>query len=201
MPGLRCTGSPGAPGETGGEGWVRLAPDATAGLGAPGAGTPRPVSCVLPELFPTCVPGGKILPGCEESAAGPTVWHWACVLSSLKVGFQCGGVQAEQPLPGDHAAAGRVWWPLCSWPVPLPSQGSGAALTSLVLPDDAFINPHLAKIFERVRQSADFMPLKQMTVRQAAHGGPRSSGHFLSLCGRGGLWVLLRVPHVAGLCS
>uniref|UniRef100_A0A8D1RBB4 Atypical kinase COQ8A, mitochondrial n=2 Tax=Sus scrofa TaxID=9823 RepID=A0A8D1RBB4_PIG len=28
--------------------------------------------------------------------------------------------------------------------------------------DDAFINPHLAKIFERVRQSADFMPLKQM---------------------------------------
>ncbi|ERE73576.1 chaperone activity of bc1 complex-like protein [Cricetulus griseus] len=29
--------------------------------------------------------------------------------------------------------------------------------------DDAFINPHLAKIFERVRQSADFMPLKQMT--------------------------------------
>ena len=33
------------------------------------------------------------------------------------------------------------------------------------LPDDAFINPHLAKIFERVRQSADFMPLKQMMVR------------------------------------
>lgn len=31
-------------------------------------------------------------------------------------------------------------------------------------PDDAFINPHLAKIFERVRQSADFMPIKQMTV-------------------------------------
>uniref|UniRef100_A0A669CS19 Atypical kinase COQ8A, mitochondrial n=1 Tax=Oreochromis niloticus TaxID=8128 RepID=A0A669CS19_ORENI len=29
--------------------------------------------------------------------------------------------------------------------------------------DDAFINPHLAKIFERVRQSADFMPIKQMT--------------------------------------
>lgn len=31
--------------------------------------------------------------------------------------------------------------------------------------DDAFINPQLAKIFERVRQSADFMPIKQMTVR------------------------------------
>ncbi|KAL7987414.1 hypothetical protein Chor_006333 [Crotalus horridus] len=28
--------------------------------------------------------------------------------------------------------------------------------------DDAFINPQLQKIFERVRQSADFMPLKQM---------------------------------------
>ncbi|XP_020310282.1 atypical kinase COQ8A, mitochondrial isoform X4 [Oncorhynchus kisutch] len=30
-------------------------------------------------------------------------------------------------------------------------------------PNDAFINPQLAKIFERVRQSADFMPIKQMT--------------------------------------
>lgn len=34
-----------------------------------------------------------------------------------------------------------------------------------LLSDDAFINPHLQKIFERVRQSADFMPLKQMMVR------------------------------------
>ncbi|XP_030724360.1 atypical kinase COQ8A, mitochondrial isoform X1 [Globicephala melas] len=42
----------------------------------------------------------------------------------------------------------------------------GAALKlgqMLSIQDDAFINPHLAKIFERVRQSADFMPLKQMT--------------------------------------
>lgn len=38
-------------------------------------------------------------------------------------------------------------------------------LFSLVLSDDAFINPQLAKIFERVRQSADFMPTKQMMVR------------------------------------
>jgi len=30
--------------------------------------------------------------------------------------------------------------------------------------DDAFINPQLAKIFDRVRQSADFMPTKQMMV-------------------------------------
>uniref|UniRef100_A0A2K5KDF1 Atypical kinase COQ8A, mitochondrial n=1 Tax=Colobus angolensis palliatus TaxID=336983 RepID=A0A2K5KDF1_COLAP len=43
-------------------------------------------------------------------------------------------------------------------------RGAGWALGGLNLsaPNDAFINPHLAKIFERVRQSADFMPLKQM---------------------------------------
>lgn len=35
---------------------------------------------------------------------------------------------------------------------------------SSVLSDDAFINPQLAKIFERVRHSADFMPPKQMMV-------------------------------------
>ncbi|KPP63872.1 hypothetical protein Z043_117829, partial [Scleropages formosus] len=41
----------------------------------------------------------------------------------------------------------------------------GAALKlgqMLSIQDDAFINPQLAKIFERVRQSADFMPMKQM---------------------------------------
>lgn len=38
------------------------------------------------------------------------------------------------------------------------------------LSDDAFINPQLAKIFERVRQSADFMPSRQMTV---GNGEPR----------------------------
>nr|XP_060610147.1 atypical kinase COQ8A, mitochondrial [Anolis sagrei ordinatus]XP_060610148.1 atypical kinase COQ8A, mitochondrial [Anolis sagrei ordinatus] len=41
----------------------------------------------------------------------------------------------------------------------------GAALKlgqMLSIQDDAFINPHLQKIFERVRQSADFMPIKQM---------------------------------------
>lgn len=36
------------------------------------------------------------------------------------------------------------------------------------LSDDAFINPQLAKIFERVRQSADFMPQKQMMVGSGA---------------------------------
>ncbi|XP_034756145.1 atypical kinase COQ8A, mitochondrial [Etheostoma cragini] len=42
----------------------------------------------------------------------------------------------------------------------------GAALKlgqMLSIQDDAFINPELAKIFDRVRQSADFMPIKQMT--------------------------------------
>uniref|UniRef100_A0A9J8DI17 Atypical kinase COQ8A, mitochondrial n=1 Tax=Cyprinus carpio carpio TaxID=630221 RepID=A0A9J8DI17_CYPCA len=41
----------------------------------------------------------------------------------------------------------------------------GAALKlgqMLSIQDDAFINPQLAKIFDRVRQSADFMPIKQM---------------------------------------
>uniref|UniRef100_A0A7N6B713 Atypical kinase COQ8A, mitochondrial n=1 Tax=Anabas testudineus TaxID=64144 RepID=A0A7N6B713_ANATE len=37
---------------------------------------------------------------------------------------------------------------------------------------DAFINPQLAKIFERVRQSADFMPIKQMTKALNSDLGP-----------------------------
>ncbi|KAG8443853.1 hypothetical protein GDO86_009154 [Hymenochirus boettgeri] len=41
----------------------------------------------------------------------------------------------------------------------------GAALKlgqMLSIQDDTFINPQLQKVFERVRQSADFMPIKQM---------------------------------------
>lgn len=41
----------------------------------------------------------------------------------------------------------------------------GAALKlgqMLSIQDDSFINPQLQKVFERVRQSADFMPIKQM---------------------------------------
>uniref|UniRef100_A0A8B9H6W6 Atypical kinase COQ8A, mitochondrial n=1 Tax=Astyanax mexicanus TaxID=7994 RepID=A0A8B9H6W6_ASTMX len=38
--------------------------------------------------------------------------------------------------------------------------------------DDAFINPQLAKIFERVRQSADFMPTKQMMKVISSDLGP-----------------------------
>lgn len=51
----------------------------------------------------------------------------------------------------------------CLEPLQLP-RGNAQHPVPLCPPDDAFINPHLAKIFERVRQSADFMPLKQMTV-------------------------------------
>ena len=35
----------------------------------------------------------------------------------------------------------------------------------LCLTDNSFISPQLQKIFERVRQSADFMPTWQMRVR------------------------------------
>ncbi|XP_047244608.1 atypical kinase COQ8A, mitochondrial [Girardinichthys multiradiatus] len=51
----------------------------------------------------------------------------------------------------------------------------GAALKlgqALSIQDDAFINPQLAKIFERVRQSADFMPIKQMTKALNSDLGP-----------------------------
>ncbi|XP_075940725.1 atypical kinase COQ8A, mitochondrial-like isoform X2 [Anarhichas minor] len=51
----------------------------------------------------------------------------------------------------------------------------GAALKlgqMLSIQDDAFINPQLAKIFERVRQSADFMPIKQMTNALNSDLGP-----------------------------
>uniref|UniRef100_A0A8W4FKC9 Atypical kinase COQ8A, mitochondrial n=1 Tax=Sus scrofa TaxID=9823 RepID=A0A8W4FKC9_PIG len=64
--------------------------------------------------------------------------------------------------------------PLCSASSPgLPGRGAAVApVPSFRGVDDAFINPHLAKIFERVRQSADFMPLKQMMVRR---GGRRAA--------------------------
>ncbi|XP_030625759.1 atypical kinase COQ8A, mitochondrial [Chanos chanos] len=51
----------------------------------------------------------------------------------------------------------------------------GAALKlgqMLSIQDDAFINPQLAKIFERVRQSADFMPTKQMMKAVSNDLGP-----------------------------
>lgn len=51
----------------------------------------------------------------------------------------------------------------------------GAALKLgqvLSIQDDAFISPQMAKIFERVRQSADFMPTKQMMRVITAELGP-----------------------------
>lgn len=59
-----------------------------------------------------------------------------------------------------------------------------------VLSDDAFINPQLARIFERVRQSADFMPPKQMMV-----GGEEEEE-------RGGRHSMAEEPPVSpALCS
>ncbi|KAG7229124.1 hypothetical protein INR49_013066 [Caranx melampygus] len=55
----------------------------------------------------------------------------------------------------------------------------GAALKlgqMLSIQDDAFINPQLAKIFERVRQSADFMPTKQMMKAISSDLGPNWRG-------------------------
>ncbi|ROL42821.1 Atypical kinase COQ8A, mitochondrial [Anabarilius grahami] len=51
----------------------------------------------------------------------------------------------------------------------------GAALKlgqMLSIQDDAFINPQLSKIFDRVRQSADFMPTKQMMKTVVGDLGP-----------------------------
>ncbi|XP_041044692.1 atypical kinase COQ8A, mitochondrial isoform X1 [Carcharodon carcharias] len=51
----------------------------------------------------------------------------------------------------------------------------GAALKlgqMLSIQDDAFINPQLQKIFERARQSADFMPSKQMMKVLSSDLGP-----------------------------
>ncbi|XP_057716104.1 atypical kinase COQ8A, mitochondrial [Corythoichthys intestinalis] len=51
----------------------------------------------------------------------------------------------------------------------------GAALKigqMLSIQDEAFMNPQLAKIFERVRQSADFMPTKQMMKVISGDLGP-----------------------------
>ncbi|XP_072266046.1 atypical kinase COQ8A, mitochondrial [Pyxicephalus adspersus] len=51
----------------------------------------------------------------------------------------------------------------------------GAALKlgqMLSIQDDAFINPQLQKVFERVRQSADFMPIKQVMKTLNSDLGP-----------------------------
>ncbi|KAM9356193.1 atypical kinase COQ8A, mitochondrial [Pholidichthys leucotaenia] len=57
----------------------------------------------------------------------------------------------------------------------------GAALKigqALSIQDDAFINPQLARIFERVRQSADFMPAKQMMKMINGDLGPNWRDHL-----------------------
>uniref|UniRef100_A0A8C1NDI7 Atypical kinase COQ8A, mitochondrial n=1 Tax=Cyprinus carpio TaxID=7962 RepID=A0A8C1NDI7_CYPCA len=81
-----------------------------------------------------------------------------CMLSTVKT-FTAGEKKAvldSSPFLSE-ANAERIVRTLC--------KVRGAALKlgqMLSIQDDAFINPQLAKIFDRVRQSADFMPIKQM---------------------------------------
>uniref|UniRef100_A0A674NWX5 Atypical kinase COQ8A, mitochondrial n=1 Tax=Takifugu rubripes TaxID=31033 RepID=A0A674NWX5_TAKRU len=77
-----------------------------------------------------------------------------------------GGVLDSSPFLSE-ANAERIVRTLC--------KVRGAALKlgqMLSIQDDAFINPQLAKIFDRVRQSADFMPIKQMMVTLNSDLGP-----------------------------
>lgn len=58
----------------------------------------------------------------------------------------------------------------------------GAALKlgqMLSIQDNSLINPQLLKIFERVRESADFMPIRQMESVLNAELGPDWRGRFL----------------------
>ncbi|MBW03235.1 Atypical kinase ADCK3, mitochondrial, partial [Eschrichtius robustus] len=55
---------------------------------------------------------------------------------------------------------------------PFLSEADRERIVRALCKDDAFIKPHLAKIFERVRQSADFMPLKQMMKTLNSDLGP-----------------------------
>uniref|UniRef100_A0A8C2B2V1 Atypical kinase COQ8A, mitochondrial n=1 Tax=Cyprinus carpio TaxID=7962 RepID=A0A8C2B2V1_CYPCA len=80
-----------------------------------------------------------------------------CMLSTVKT-FTAGKKAVLDSSPFlSEANAERIVRTLC--------KVRGAALKlgqMLSIQDDAFINPQLAKIFDRVRQSADFMPIKQM---------------------------------------
>ncbi len=58
----------------------------------------------------------------------------------------------------------------------------GAALKlgqMLSIQDNSLINPQLLKIFERVRESADFMPIRQMESVLNAELGPDWRSRFL----------------------
>lgn len=126
---------------------------------------PRCPRSVHPQVSVPC-PLWNFCPPVRQEVSGRS----RCAALGLRLvsepGFGCGRTMKRHL--GGRSPRRRLF-PACA-----PSKGS--ALCPLrCLPDDAFINPHLAKIFERVRQSADFMPLKQMTVRKAAPGAPGSS--------------------------
>ncbi|XP_010851242.1 PREDICTED: chaperone activity of bc1 complex-like, mitochondrial [Bison bison bison] len=78
---------------------------------------------------------------------------------AVGLGFGALAEVAKKSLRPDDPSGELGPW---RWPVHPPSERSAFCCLLCCLPDDAFINPHLAKIFDRVRQSADFMPLKQM---------------------------------------
>uniref|UniRef100_A0A8C7ZG02 Atypical kinase COQ8A, mitochondrial n=1 Tax=Oryzias sinensis TaxID=183150 RepID=A0A8C7ZG02_9TELE len=87
-------------------------------------------------------------------------------VAKKSIGFNGASVLDSSPFLSE-ANAERIVRTLC--------KVRGAALKlgqMLSIQDDAFINPHLAKIFERVRQSADFMPIKQMTKALNSDLGP-----------------------------
>ncbi|XP_059212662.1 atypical kinase COQ8A, mitochondrial [Centropristis striata] len=89
--------------------------------------------------------------GALAEVAKKTIRHNGAAADSKK------GVLDSSPFLSE-ANAERIVRTLC--------KVRGAALKlgqMLSIQDDAFINPQLAKIFDRVRQSADFMPIKQMT--------------------------------------
>lgn len=67
-----------------------------------------------------------------------------------------------------------------------------SSLLLTIFPDNTFINPQLQKIFERVRQSADFMPSWQMNVSVAVLW-PKSCIFFIA--------HLHRISLMARICA
>uniref|UniRef100_A0A3Q4GY17 Atypical kinase COQ8A, mitochondrial n=1 Tax=Neolamprologus brichardi TaxID=32507 RepID=A0A3Q4GY17_NEOBR len=93
---------------------------------------------------------GFLYHGIFASCLGTCYKQFLCFLGNKKAIMDSNAFLSE-------ANAQRIVRTLC--------KVRGAALKigqMLSIQDDAFINPQLAKIFERVRQSADFMPTKQM---------------------------------------
>uniref|UniRef100_A0A667Y1B4 Coenzyme Q8B n=1 Tax=Myripristis murdjan TaxID=586833 RepID=A0A667Y1B4_9TELE len=123
----------------------------------------------------TCLQFSRIRSSRSQTRASPKHMLFLCVSSTgLAVGLGLGAIAevAKQSLggkrPGEMGAlldspllseanAERIVNTLC--------KVRGAALKigqMLSIQDNSFINPQLQKIFERVRQSADFMPIWQM---------------------------------------